>query len=128
MGTLNKQDIQQYVESNIGTFHEKRIASLDNLKLSKILKRKNENVNIKFIFEMMQMINFEAYDHKRYWISEYQEIELKLPSLQEQQKIADGLSTADREIELLKKELEELKKQKKGLMQRLLSGEVRVKV
>jgi len=94
----------------------------------KILKRKNENVNIKFIFEMMQMINFEAYDHKRYWISEYQEIELKLPSLQEQQKIADVLSTADREIELLKKELEELKKQKKGLMQRLLSGEVRVKV
>ncbi len=41
MGTLKKHDIQQYVESNIGTFHEKRIASLDNLKLSKILKRKN---------------------------------------------------------------------------------------
>ena len=41
MGTLNKHDIQQYVESNIGTFHEKKIASLDNLKLSKILKRKN---------------------------------------------------------------------------------------
>ncbi len=41
MGILNKHDIQQYVEDNIGTFHEKRIASLDNLKLSKILKRKN---------------------------------------------------------------------------------------
>ncbi len=41
MGTLKKHDIQQYVEKNIGTFHEKRIASLDNLKLSKILKRKN---------------------------------------------------------------------------------------
>jgi type I restriction enzyme S subunit len=53
---------------------------------------------------------------------------LKLPPLQEQQKIADILSTADREIELLKKELEELKKQKKGLMQKLLTGEVRVKV
>ena len=49
-------------------------------------------------------------------------------TLQEQQKIANVLSTADKEIELLKKELEELKKQKKGLMQRLLSGEVRVKV
>jgi type I restriction enzyme S subunit len=55
-------------------------------------------------------------------------IKLKLPPLTEQQKIAQVLSTADREIELLKKELEELKKQKKGLMQRLLSGEVRVKV
>ena len=41
MGTLKKHDIQRYVENNIGTFHEKRIASLDNLKLSKILKRKN---------------------------------------------------------------------------------------
>ncbi len=41
MGTLNKEDILQYVEENIGTFHEKRIASLDGLKLSKVLKRKN---------------------------------------------------------------------------------------
>jgi hypothetical protein len=41
MGKLNKRDILQYVENNIGTFHKKRIASLDNLKLSKILKRKN---------------------------------------------------------------------------------------
>ncbi len=51
-----------------------------------------------------------------------------LPPLAEQQKIAKVLSIADREIELLKEELEQLKKQKKGLMQRLLSGEVRVKV
>ncbi len=41
MRKLNKNDILQYVENNIGIFHEKRIASLDNLKLSKILKRKN---------------------------------------------------------------------------------------
>lgn len=41
MGILNKHNILQYVESNIGIFHEKRIASLDNLQLSKILKRKN---------------------------------------------------------------------------------------
>lgn len=41
MGTLKKEDILHYVEENIGTFHEKRIASLDSLKLSKVLKRKN---------------------------------------------------------------------------------------
>jgi len=51
---------------------------------------------------------------------------LKLPSLQEQQKIAEILINADKEIELLKDELEELKEQKKGLMQKLLTGEVRV--
>jgi len=58
---------------------------------------------------------------------EVMKIKIKLPPLAEQQKIAKVLSTADKEIELLKKELEELKKQKKGLMQSLLSGEVRVK-
>jgi type I restriction enzyme S subunit len=74
------------------------------------------------------MLKNIAYDHKRYWISEYQEIEIKLPSLQEQQKIAEVLSNADKEIDLLKNELEELKEQKKGLMQQLLTGEVRVKI
>jgi len=54
-------------------------------------------------------------------------IKLKLPSLQEQQKIAQVLSNADKEIELLKDELQELKKQKKGLMQKLLTGIIRVK-
>ena len=53
---------------------------------------------------------------------------LKLPLLPEQQKIAEVLSLADDELNLLKKELEELKQQKKGLMQKLLTGEVRVKV
>jgi hypothetical protein len=41
MNQLNLQDITQYVELNISTFHEKRIKSLDNLKLPKVLKRKN---------------------------------------------------------------------------------------
>ncbi|MDR2383552.1 MAG: cytosolic protein [Prevotellaceae bacterium] len=41
MVQLNIQDVVQYVESNINVFHEKRIKSLDNLKLSQVLKRKN---------------------------------------------------------------------------------------
>ncbi|WP_198306466.1 restriction endonuclease subunit S [Arcobacter vandammei] len=55
-------------------------------------------------------------------------MKLKLPSLPEQQKIAEVLSLADDEINLLKNELEELKLQKKALMQKLLTGQVRVKV
>ena len=50
------------------------------------------------------------------------------PSLDEQAKIVGVLSTCDREIELLKKQLEALKEQKRGLMQKLLTGEVRVKI
>ena len=41
MKKLNLKDVSQYVEQNIGTFHEKRIQSLDTLKLSQVLKRKN---------------------------------------------------------------------------------------
>ncbi len=41
MKKLNLIDVSGYVEENIGTFHRKRISSLDTLSLSKVLKRKN---------------------------------------------------------------------------------------
>ena len=41
MTPLSLSDVSKYVENNIGTFHQKRIASLDGLSLSKVLKRKN---------------------------------------------------------------------------------------
>lgn len=41
MRKLNLVDVTNYVEENIGLFHQKRIQSLDSLKLSKVLKRKN---------------------------------------------------------------------------------------
>ncbi len=41
MKKLNLKDISKYVEENIGDFHKKRISSLDSLKLSRVLKRKN---------------------------------------------------------------------------------------
>ena len=41
MKKLNLKDVTQYVEQNIGTFHQKRIQSLDGLKLIQVLKRKN---------------------------------------------------------------------------------------
>ena len=53
---------------------------------------------------------------------------IKLPTLAEQKKIAQVLSACDKEIELLKSKFQCLKTQKKGLMQRLLNGKVRVKI
>ena len=41
MKKLDPEDVLKYVEENIGTFHQKRIQSLDELKLSKVLRRKN---------------------------------------------------------------------------------------
>ncbi len=41
MQILDLNDVVKYVEDNIGTFHTKRISSIDSLKLTKVLKRKN---------------------------------------------------------------------------------------
>lgn len=46
----------------------------------------------------------------------------------EQKAIAEILSKADEEIELLNKKLEAFKQEKKALMQQLLTGKIRVKV
>ncbi len=52
-----------------------------------------------------------------------------IPSnISEQHAIAEVLSTADDEINLLNQKLEATKEQKKGLMQQLLTGNIRVKV
>lgn len=49
-------------------------------------------------------------------------------NLFEQKAIADVLSKADEEIDLLTAKLSALKSQKKGLMQKLLTGQIRVKI
>ncbi|MGO3424220.1 MAG: restriction endonuclease subunit S [Pseudoalteromonas distincta] len=51
-----------------------------------------------------------------------------LPPLDEQQIIAAVLTNSDKEIELLEQQLTDLKKEKKALMQQLLTGKRRVKV
>lgn len=41
MNKLDINEVTKYVEENIGLFHEKRIQSLEKLKLKNVLKRKN---------------------------------------------------------------------------------------
>lgn len=66
----------------------------------------------------------------RYNLSKKQlmKLELTLPPIPEQQKIAAVLSAADQEITTLQQQLDRLKQEKKALMQQLLSGMRRVKI
>lgn len=57
--------------------------------------------------------------------SEFVKLKIPVPSIVEQKKIVAVLSEADREIELLQQQIDTLKEQKKGLMQKLLTGEIR---
>lgn len=57
MKKLNLKDVSQYVEQNIGTFHQKRIQSLDGLKLTQVLKRKNPYLfKAKYVLTAEQII------------------------------------------------------------------------
>ncbi|MGE0930198.1 restriction endonuclease subunit S [Peijinzhouia sedimentorum] len=60
-------------------------------------------------------------------IHDFFSLKLTIPSLEEQKAITAVLSEADKELKLHQKQLTTLKEQKKGLMQKLLTGEVRVK-
>jgi len=55
MTPLNLSDVTQYVENNIATFHNKRIQSLDDLRLTQILKRKNP-----YLFKAKYLLTSEA--------------------------------------------------------------------
>jgi type I restriction enzyme, S subunit len=55
-------------------------------------------------------------------------VSIPFPPKTEQRRIAHVLQMLDQEIDLLGKQLDAVKQQKKGLMQKLLTGEVRVKL
>lgn len=60
--------------------------------------------------------------------SEFLAIQIHLPELEEQKAIVATIDLADRELDLLRAQLDALREQRKGLMQQLLTGKVRVKV
>lgn len=95
----------------------------------KILINRDESLsNTYFLFCAISIVGFSlGAEHKRYWISEYSKIKIKLPSLQEQQKIANFLMSVDNWIYNLKAQKESLEKYKKGMMQKIFSREIRFK-
>lgn len=60
--------------------------------------------------------------------SDLLDVQIPTPTLDEQKQIASILKSSDAEISLMQQRLDNLKKQKKALMQQLLTGKRRVKV
>jgi len=58
---------------------------------------------------------------------DFSKIKVLIPSLEEQQEISETLSSAQHEIDRLKQLADKYKTQKRGLMQKMLTGEWRVK-
>lgn len=95
----------------------------------------NLQTNLHFLF---QILKFEESDIMRLRVgsglpniqkSSLDSFSLCIPTdISEQKTIADILSKADEEIDLLTRKLSALKEQKTGLMQQLLTGKIRVKL
>ena len=101
-----------------------------------VLRGKNGTCLTDFLYWLIQMPEFNAVCNvssgthmpRADW-SYVSEIPFSIPTdISEQKAIADILSKADEEIDLLTRKLDLLQSQKKGLMQQLLTGKIRVKV
>lgn len=97
----------------------------------KPLKKINDNF-YKYYFKSYDFISHLSIavigirDGKQVSFDDFCLVKIPFPSYEEQKAISNVLLSADKEIELLKRKLELLKKQKKGLMQVLLTGKIRV--
>lgn len=67
-------------------------------------------------------------DGKQISYDDFCTVKIPYPSIEEQTAIAQVLQAADKEISLLKAKAEKLREQKKGLMQVLLTGKVRLEI
>lgn len=92
----------------------------------KILKLKNIEDNLKFIFEVMQITPFNLLNHQRYWISKYSKMSIKVPEYIEQTTIANILSDMDDEISAINDKINKYKQIKAGVADELLSGRIRL--
>ena len=141
--TANKSFILGYTLEKDGIFDEHPVIIFDDFTTAsryvdfpfkvkssamKILRSASNSENLKFVYHSMQFIDFPLGGHQRYWISEYQNLEIRLPPLAEQNRIVAILDVAQKEIHIAKKIAEQYRIQKRGLMQKLLTGEWRVNI
>lgn len=90
------------------------------------LLRAKKDVSLRYMCERMKMLYFPVVDHRRYYISDYRNIEIAVPAHDEQISIAAALSDMDAEIGALDGRLAKVRALKQGMMQQLLTGRIRL--
>ena len=95
----------------------------------KVLSLKNNDYDLRLVYELMQQIDFPLKDHQRYWISEYSQLTISIPKDREEQTaIATILTDMDKEIADLEAKRDKYSLLKSGMMQKLLTGQIRLKI
>ena len=89
-----------------------------------------KGISIIFLYYLLEQVDFNKYSNgstiPHLYYKDYSCEKVRIPNIKEQSAIAEVLSAADREIELLKQDIEQEKQKKKALMQLLLTGIVRI--
>lgn len=124
-GTIKR--LKRYVQGVVSPLYicfavNKKLASLDFLEQyfeASIINR-----------EIQSIVQEGARNHGmlNVAVDDFFRIKITMPEIEEQKEIAEILSTADHEIDLLQKSIEAERQKKKALMQLLLTGKVRVKI
>ena len=94
----------------------------------KILKEKGKDIDLRFVYEKMKSIDFPTGSHKRFYISQYQNMKVLMPPFSEQQKIAGILGAVDDDIAKTQAVIEATEKLKRGLLEELLSRSNNLKI
>lgn len=93
----------------------------------KILHAKKD-ININFLYYLMQTIHYESDTHKRYWISEYAKQTLNLPPLAEQERIVEKIeelfSDIDNGIKDLKTAQAQIKQYRQSVLKSAFEGKL----
>lgn len=107
-----------------GKFNCTNVCGLASLK-------KDINLNLYYAMTYLNLVTkyYVSYvGNPKLMNNAFASIPIQLPSINYQNKVSDILSKADEEIDLLTRKLDLIQSQKKGLMQQLLTGKIRVKV
>ena len=85
----------------------------------KLLSLVNKKDNIHFAYNVLKNIDYKSVTHERHWISIFSKMSVLFPSCKEQEKIGAYFKSLDNLITLHQRELDSLKKLKKGLLQNM---------
>ena len=129
---LPKESLMVCTRATIGSMAISTVEMCTNQGFKNITP--NKNFEVKFIYYLLSF-NIKELLRKSSGSTflelskkDFENIELFCPAIKEQRKIAEVLSVVDQETETLQKKLDCLKREKKALMQQLLTGKKRVKV
>lgn len=127
---LPKNSILLTTRAGIGDLGILKIEACTNQGFQSIVC--NENIDFEFIYYLMStkkddlLRNASGSTFLEISPSKVKSLEIQIPSLTEQTRIATILSDMDAELEALATQLEKAKKIKQGMMQELLTGRIRL--